>query len=173
MFLHGKLTKYQELSLQIEQNQISIERGKYFTKLKPLVDKAVANILNVSRLNDYVDKVNTLKNDINISKFNKTFMSKYALAAKSIIVHCQVANTYVSKLAPKVDEISNMDLRQIDLCKSVTTTKKNIKSIKANITKIQKERNQFILDQGYCPCCGQKVYEAVHSNAIINFFEEV
>ena len=173
MFLHGKFTKYQELSLQIEQNQISIERGKYFAKLKPLVDKAVANILNVSRLNDYVDKVNTLKNDINISKFNKTFMSKYALVAKSIIVHCQVANTYVSKLAPKIDEISDMDLRQIDLCKSVTTTKKNIKSIKANITKIQKERNQFILDQGYCPCCGQKVYEAVHSNAIINFFEEV
>lgn len=173
MFLHGKLTKYQELSLQIEQNQISIERGKYFAKLKPLVDKAVANILNVSRLNDYVDKVNTLKNDINISKFNKTFMSKYALVAKSIIVHCQVANTYVSKLAPKIDEISDMDLRQIDLCKSVTTTKRNIKSIKANITKIQKERNQFILDQGYCPCCGQKVYETVHSNAIINFFEEV
>lgn len=173
MFLHGKLTKYQELSLQIEQNQISIERGKYFAKLKPLVDKAVANILNVSRLNDYADKVNTLTNDINISKFNKTFMSKYALAAKSIIVHCQVANTYVSKLAPKVNEISDMDLRQINLCKSVTTTKKNIKSIKANITKIQKERNQFILDQGYCPCCGQKVYEAVHSNAIINFFEEV
>ena len=173
MFLHGKLTKYQELSLQIEQNQISIERGKYFAKLKPLVDKAVANILNVSRLNDYVDKVNTLKNDINISKFNKTFMSKYALVAKSIIVHCQVANTYVSKLAPKIDEISDIDLRQIDLCKSVTTTKRNIKSIKANITKIQKERNQFILDQGYCPCCGQKVYETVHSNAIINFFEEV
>lgn len=173
MFLHGKLTKYQELSLQIEQNQISIERGKYFAKLKPLIDKTVANILNVSRLNDYVDKVNTLTNDINISKFNKTFMSKYALAVKSIIVHCQVANTYVSKLAPKVDEISDMDLRQIDLCKSVTTTKKNIKSIKANITKIQKERNRFILDQGYCPCCGQKVYEAVHSNAIINFFEEV
>lgn len=173
MFLHGKLTKYQELSLQIKQNQISIERGKYFAKIKPLVDKAVANILNVSRLNDYVDKVNTLTNDINISKFNKTFMYKYALAAKSIIVHCQVANTYVSKLAPKVDEISDMDLRQIDLCKSVTATKKSIKSIKTNITKIQKERNQFILDQGYCPCCGQKVYEAVHSNAIINFFEEV
>ena len=173
VFLHGKLIKYQELSLQIKQNQISIERGKYFAKLKPLVDKAVDNILNVSRLNDYTDKVNTLTNDINISKFNKTFMSKYVSTAKSIIVHCQVANTYVSKLAPKVDEISDMDLRQIDLCKSVTTTKKNIKSIKANITKIQKERNQFILDQGYCPCCGQKVYEAVHSNAIINFFEEV
>ena len=173
MFLHGKLTKYQELSLQIEQNQISIERGKYFAKLKPLVDKAVANVSNVSRLNDYTDKANTLTNAINVSKFNKTFMSKYALTAKSIIVHCQVANTYVSKLAPKIDEISDMDLRQIDLCKSVTATKKNIKSIKTNITKIQKERNQFILDQGYCPCCGQKVYEAVHSNAIINFFTEV
>lgn len=173
VFLHGKLIKYQKLSLQIKQNQISIEKGKYFAKLKPLVDKAVDNILNVSRLNDYTDKVNTLTNDINISKFNKTFMSKYASTVKSIIVHCQVANTYVSKLAPKVDEISDMDLRQIDLCKSVTATKKNIKSIKTNITKIQKERNQFILDQGYCPCCGQKVYETVHSNAIINFFEEV
>lgn len=173
MFLHGKLTKHQELSLQIEQNQISIERGKYFAKLKPLVDKAVANISNVSRLNDYTDKANTLTNAINVSGFNKTFMSKYASTVKSIIVHCQVANTYVSKLAPKIDEISDMDLRQIDLCKSVTATKKNIKSIKANITKTQKERNQFILDQGYCPCCGQKVYEAVHSNAIINFFAEV
>lgn len=173
MFLHGKLTKYQELSLQIEQNQISIERGKYFAKLKPLVDKTIVNALKINALNDYTDKINILTNSINTSEFNKTFMSKYALAAKSIIVHCQVANTYVSKLAPKVDEISDMDLRQIDLCKSVTTTKKNIKSIKANITKIQKERNQFILDQGYCPCCGQKVYEAVHSNAIINFFEEV
>lgn len=173
MFLHGKLTKYQELSLQIEQNQISIERGKYFAKLKPLVDKAVANVSNVSRLNDYTDKANTLTNAINVSGFNKTFMSKYASTVKSIIVHCQVANTYVSKLAPKVDEISDMDLKQIDLCRSVTATKKSIKSIKANITKIQKERNQFILDQGYCPCCGQKVYETVHSNAIINFFTEV
>ena len=173
MFLHGKLTKYQELSLQIEQNQISIERGKYFAKLKPLVDKTIVNALKINTLNDYTDRVNILTNSINTSEFNKTFMSKYALAAKSIIVHCQVANTYVSKLAPKVDEISDMDLRQIDLCKSVTATKKNIKSIKTNITKIQKERNQFILDQGYCPCCGQKVYEAVHSNAIINFFAEV
>lgn len=173
MFLHGKLIKHQELSLQIEQNQISIERGKYFAKLKPLVDKAVVSVSNVSRLNDYTDKANTLTNAINVSGFNKTFMSKYASTVKSIIVHCQVANTYVSKLAPKIDEISDMDLRQIDLCKSVTATKKNIKSIKANITKTQKERNQFILDQGYCPCCGQKVYEAVHSNAIINFFAEV
>lgn len=173
MFLHGKLIKHQELSLQIEQNQISIERGKYFAKLKPLVDKAVVSVSNVSGLNDYTDKANTLTNAINVSGFNKTFMSKYASTVKSIIVHCQVANTYVSKLAPKIDEISNMDLRQIDLCKSVTATKKNIKSIKTNITKIQKERNQFILDQGYCPCCGQKVYEAVHSNAIINFFTEV
>lgn len=173
MFLHGKLIKYQELSLQIGQNQISIERGKYFAKLKPLIDKAIANISNVYKLNDYIDKANSLTSAINVSKFNKTFMSKYASVAKSIIVHCQVANTYVSKLAPKVDEISNMDLRQIDLCKSVTATKNNIKSIKANITKTQKERNQFILDQGYCPCCGQKVYEAVHSNAIINFFTEV
>lgn len=173
MFLHGKLIKHQELSLQIEQNQISIERGKYFAKLKPLVDKAVVSVSNVSGLNDYTDKANTLTNAINVSGFNKTFMSKYALAAKSIIVHCQVANTYVSKLAPKVDEISDMDLKQIDLCRSVTATKKSIKSIKANITKIQKERNQFILDQGYCPCCGQKVYETVHSNAIINFFTEV
>lgn len=173
MFLHGKLIKHQELSLQIEQNQISIERGKYFAKLKPLVDKAVVSVSNVSELNDYTDKANTLTNAINVSGFNKTFMSKYASTVKSIIVHCQVANTYVSKLAPKVDEISDMDLRQIDLCRSVTATKKSIKSIKANITKIQKERNQFILDQGYCPCCGQKVYEAVHSNAIINFFTEV
>ena len=173
MFLHGKLIKYQELSLQIEQNQISIERGKYFAKLKPLVDKAVVSVSNVSGLNDYTDKANTLTNAINVSGFNKTFMSKYASTVKSIIVHCQVANTYVSKLAPKVDEISDMDLKQIDLCRSVTATKKSIKSIKANITKIQKERNQFILDQGYCPCCGQKVYEAVHSNAIINFFTEV
>lgn len=173
MFLHGKLIKHQELSLQIEQNQISIERGKYFAKLKPLVDKAVVSVSNVSGLNDYTDKANTLTNAINVSGFNKTFMSKYASTVKSIIVHCQVANTYVSKLAPKVDEISDMDLKQIDLCRSVTATKKSIKSIKANITKIQKERNQFILDQGYCPCCGQKVYEAVHSNAIINFFTEV
>lgn len=173
MFLHGKLIKHQELSLQIEQNQISIERGKYFAKLKPLVDKAVVSVSNVSGLNDYTDKANTLTNAINVSGFNKTFMSKYASTVKSIIVHCQVANTYVSKLAPKVDEISDMDLKQIDLCRSVTATKKSIKSIKANITKIQKERNQFILDQGYCPCCGQKVYEAVHSNAIINFFAEV
>lgn len=172
MFLHGKLIKHQELSLQIEQNQISIERGKYFAKLKPLVDKAVVSVSNVSGLNDYTDKANTLTNAINVSEFNKTFMSKYASTVKSIIVHCQVANTYVSKLAPKVDEISDMDLKQIDLCRSVTATKKSIKSIKANITKIQKERNQFILDQGYCPCCGQKVYEAVHSNAIINFFTE-
>lgn len=173
MFLHGKLIKHQELSLQIEQNQISIERGKYFAKLKPLVDKAVVTVSNVSGLNDYTDKANTLTNAINVSGFNKTFMSKYASTVKSIIVHCQVANTYVSKLAPKVDEISDMDLKQIDLCRSVTATKKSIKSIKANITKIQEERNQFILDQGYCPCCGQKVYEAVHSNAIINFFAEV
>ena len=173
MFLHGKLIKHQELSLQIEQNQISIERGKYFAKLKPLVDKAVVSVSNVSGLNDYTDKANTLTNAINVSGFNKTFMSKYASTVKSIIVHCQVTNTYVSKLAPKVDEISDMDLKQIDLCRSVTATKKSIKSIKANITKIQKERNQFILDQGYCPCCGQKVYEAVHSNAIINFFTEV
>lgn len=173
MFLHRKLIKHQELSLQIEQNQISIERGKYFAKLKPLVDKAVVSVSNVSGLNDYTDKANTLTNAINVSGFNKTFMSKYASTVKSIIVHCQVANTYVSKLAPKVDEISDMDLKQIDLCRSVTATKKSIKSIKANITKIQKERNQFILDQGYCPCCGQKVYEAVHSNAIINFFTEV
>ena len=67
----------------------------------------------------------------------------------------------------------NVNNSDISIKNSKTGAKKNIKSIKANITKIQKERNQFILDQGYCPCCGQKVYEAVHSNAIINFFEEV
>lgn len=173
MFLHGKLIKHQELALQIEQNQISIERGKYFAKLKPLVDKAVVNALKINALNDYTYKLNTLDNAINVSEFNKSLMSKYALTARSIIVHCQVANTYVSKLAPKVDEISDMDLKQIDLCKSVTVIKKDIQSIKTNIMKTQKERNQFILDHGYCPCCGQKVYEAVHSDAIIKFFAEV
>ena len=174
IFLYEKLIKHKELSLQIEHNQISIERGKYFAKLKPLVDSISSEIdvVNVL-LNAYITKINDLSNDINTNDNIRNIMHKYALKSKSIIAYCQVANAYVSKLAPKVDEISNMDLKQIDLCKSVTATRKNIKSIKSNITKIQKERNQFILKQGYCPCCGQKVYEAAHSNSIINFFEEV
>ena len=35
---------------------------------------------------------------------------------------------------------------------------------------VQKEKNAFILDNGICPCCGQKVEES-HVSAITMFME--
>lgn len=172
VWLNDKINKHSKLAIEITQNKVSIERGKYFAKLKPLLDKAFNNVSDVNNLDNYVSKINTCNNDIRVNKDTKTIMLNYASIVKNIITHCTVLNAYISKIEPKIDTIYDLDLKQIDLRNTVSSTKKNIKIIQENISKTKKERNQFILDKGYCPCCGQHIYEAVHSNAIANFFTE-
>ena len=169
------LTHLEREQVSASKMEITFEDGKVikiYPGLCELLDKAFNNVSDVNNLDNYVSKINTCNNDIHINKDTKTIMLNYASIVKNIITHCTVLNAYISKIEPKIDTIYDLDLKQIDLRNTVSSTKKNIKIIQENISKTKKERNQFILDKGYCPCCGQHIYEAVHSNAIANFFTE-
>ena len=55
--------------------------------------------------------------------------------------------------------------------KFIVNHKRVYKDTERQIKDAQKEKNSFILNNGICPCCGQKVEES-HVSAITVFMEE-
>jgi DNA repair exonuclease SbcCD ATPase subunit len=73
-------------------------------------------------------------------------------------------------LAPRMSLIEDLNIKQNESTSSIALIKTTIEDFEKQIKQVQTEKNAFILNNGICPCCGQKV-EQSHISAITTFME--
>ena len=169
-FLQPRVDDYCNTNIEIHNQEQIIQQTIGFTLLKPIVRKAI-------ELYEFTDKLrlrqvscDSLSNQIETTNENIRKGKEYLAVLNSVRIHCQLLYDYNIRMVPKVAQITELEAQQDEAVQNIAGIKRTIKGIEKQIKQTQKEKNSFILDNGICPCCGQKVEES-HISAITTFME--
>lgn len=155
-------------ALQIEQNKL--QSANEIVKYKDICEEANSLINKGLRCCNIIAQKDSLNNTIklhetNIEQFNKVIVLKplidkinegFTLVNNAIDIH----NNYVSIYNQHTSEISKTDNIQLGIEADTKT-----------MQDIIKERNEYVLSIGVCPCCGQKITKK-NVNSIIENMED-
>lgn len=164
------LFNYQCNDAEIRQQEAILDNTKVLSLIKPVVDKASSLYDSIADIGYKYDTYNKLLAQINTMENQAVVLKEYTSSLNSITVHCGLLYDYNMRMIPKVSQISELESKQNESVESIAVIKRNIRNIENQIQKVQNEKNAFILDNGICPCCGQKVEES-HISAITIFME--
>ena len=169
--LSGYLSVYEQNNESIRTQGEILKNTLVFTIMKPIVDKACG----IKRFVDILDNKMTTTAQICLDESSATASAKlykeYRDTLNNLIVHCKLLYDYNIRMTPKLSQIRNLENKQDQEVQFIANLKRVIKDTERQIKDVQKEKNSFILDNGICPCCGQKVEES-HVSAITVFMEE-
>lgn len=168
--LHSKMDLHDSLTQQIAECQESVSHSKMIRSLLPIITRANELSSQVDYLYKSKQDYDTTCDSIAEIGIRIDTNGEYNEALKSIIVHCGLLESYISKAMPKIEEIDNISAQQQVAVNELAIHKKTAKNIKTQITKAQKDKNQFILGNGVCPCCGQPITDA-HVDSVAAFME--
>lgn len=167
-----KMYKCNELNILCRETERIVDVNRQIAALKPIV------ISTLSRVDAYADikqkrwQAMDLIVSANKHHARSMLMRYYIDSINAIYTHCSLSLGFVNKVAPKMQSYDFCLDAQVDATGNLSSAKKMVKATKMMITKTSKERSQFVLDNGICPCCGQLVSDASHSDSIINFFAD-
>ena len=138
--------------------------------LNPIVDKAYKIKLFVDQLESKMTTCSRICLDEMSVKASAKQYNDYRNTISNIIAYCQLLYDYNVRMIPKMLQISELETKQDGAVQSIASLKHSIKNVKNQMNTVQKEKNSFILNNGICPCCGQKVEES-HVSSITMFME--
>lgn len=163
-------TNYKNNSNQIAQREEILNNAKSLIMLKPIVDKAYEKECFIRSLENKNNLYCKLIGDTVRTNNARILYNNYKNILNSIIIHCKLLYDYNMHLEPQMSLIEELNLKYNKSTSSLASVKTVIKDFEKQIKKTQKEKNAFILNNGVCPCCGQKVEES-HISAITTFME--
>ena len=169
--LSGYLSAYEQNNEDIRTQGEILKNTLVFTMMKPIVDKACDIKCFVDKLDNKMTTTAQICLDESSATASAKLHKEYRETLNSLIVHCKLLYDYNIRMTPKLSQIRNLENKQDQEVQFIANLKRVIKDTERQIKDVQKEKNSFILDNGICPCCGQKVEES-HVSAITVFMEE-
>ena len=168
--LSGYYSSYQRTKEEIRQQEEALGNTQMLTAIKPIVDKASEIQYFIFQLEVKMEACSRviLEECTAISVSN--LYNYYRITLNNLIVHCRLLYDYNFRMVPKLDKIEDLKVAQECETQDIISIKNTIEQIEQQIKDVQQEKNTFILDNGICPCCGQKVKES-HISAITTFME--
>lgn len=164
------LSNYQKTEENILQQEEIMHNTQALKIMKPVVDKAYDIKCFVDHLDEKMTVISHICLDESSAKAYTDLYTEYKNVLNNLIVHCKLLYDYNMRMTPKLGQITELEIQQDNIVNSIANTKRVIKNIEKQIKDVQKEKNSFILGNGICPCCGQKVEES-HISAITTFME--
>lgn len=168
--LSGYLSSYQRNGEEIRKQEDVLNNTQVLKLIKPLVDKAYDTKCFIDQLESKTATCGRIITDEFQARDTMNLYHEYKIALNNLIVHCRLLYDYNIRMIPKVNQIATLEDGQDKAVADIAGTKRIIKDIEKRMKAVQKEKNAFILDNGICPCCGQKVEES-HVSAITMFME--
>ena len=168
--LSGYLSSYQRTDEEIHRQEEILNNTQMLKSIKPVVDKACEIKYFIFQLEVKMEACSRVILDECTAQHTANLHSAYKTTLNDLIVHCQLLYDYNVRMIPKMNQIHSLDTECGLVTYDVETTKNNIASITQAIKDAQDEKNDFILKNGICPCCGQKV-EKSHVSSITAFME--
>lgn len=164
------LSNYQRNKEEIHRQEEILNNTKVLKLMKPLVDKAC----NIKQFVDQLEAKTATYGRLVTEEFqareSRNLYQEYKSTLSNLVTHCQLLYDYNTRMVPKMHQITELETKQDEAVKTIASTKRVVKGIEKQIKDVQQEKNSFILGNGICPCCGQKVEES-HVSAITTFME--
>lgn len=164
------LSNYKNNTLEILRQEAILNDRKPFVLMKPLVDKAYEISCFINQLESKMTACSRIAIDECTAVTSANLYFNYKAFLNDLIVHCRLLYDYNFRMIPKLNKIEDLKVAQECEAQDIATIKGTIKHIETQMKDVQQEKNKFILDNGICPCCGQKVEES-HVSAITAFME--
>lgn len=164
------LSNYKNNKTETLRQEAILTDRKHFVLVKPLVDKAYEVSHFVNQLESKMTACSRVIIDECTAVTFANLYSDYKAVLNNLIVHCQLLYDYNFRMIPKLAKIEDLTVAQECEVQDIASVKHTIKQIENQIKDTQQEKNTFILNNGICPCCGQKVEES-HVSAITMFME--
>ena len=171
-YIFDNVNKHHELSLQIVQNKIKLDKSMYFNNLKPLVEVAISKCNIIDKVNYAITKVDEYNTLISVNKNTKQSLEVFYTNMNKVISYCKTLTNRIDILSLKTENIAKLNVYEDELITDADAMKHDVEVLKLNIESIKQEQNKYILEHGKCPCCGQNIHDS-HINSIVNFFKEV
>lgn len=168
--LSSYVSNYNKHNEEIHNQEEILNNTKVLVLIKPMVDKANTLYHSISDIENKYNTYNNLLTQIEVVEHQVITFKEYTSSLNSLTVHCRLLYDYNLRMVPKVSQISELEVNQNEAVKNIAVIKRNVRNIENQIKEVQKDKNAFILENGICPCCGQKVEES-HVSAITIFME--
>ena len=181
--LQNAETKYSYLSklsqMQEEINEVSddifiekrkLDKHKAFASLIPIINDGRFIHDEIRELESQYNSAIMVSNQVDAEQESYRINSEYRAVLDAVLTHTMSLSKYLDYTVHCVDEIQVIEGQQDVTVKEIASHKKNIKSIKGSITKVQKEKNAFVVGYGICPCCNQPITDD-HVQSITAFME--
>lgn len=168
--LSGYLFNYQYNNEEICKQEEVLNNTQMLKTIKPMVDKECETKLFIDQLESKIKSYYLIVAEEVKTGNNQLLYHYYKSALNSLIIHCQLIYDYNTYMIPKMEQLTELEIQQNNIIESIDNTKIIVKNFKKQMKDIQQEKNKFILNNGICPCCGQKVEES-HVSAITTFME--
>lgn len=163
-------SNYQRNGAEIHRQEEILSNTQTLKLMKPLVSKACEIKHFIDQLESKTATCGRLITEEFQARESRDLYREYKAALSSLIIHCQLLYDYNMRMAPKLVQINELEAKQSEAVQNIATVKRAIKRFGKQIKDAQQEKNKFILSNGICPCCGQKVEES-HVSAITTFME--
>lgn len=161
---------YQRNGEDIRKQEEVLANTQMLTTIKPIVDKAYDTKQFIDQLEAKMTMCSRVALDESSARASGNMYNSYRNILNNVIVHCRLLYDYIVRLDPKLNEITNLEALQDSAVQNIASVKRTVKRIEGSMKKVQQEKNEFIVSNGICPCCGQKVEES-HVSAITMFME--
>lgn len=171
LFISQSMAKYDDYVNKITLMSNAAAVCRRIAKIEPDVKHAKNRIANVQDVLGFHESLIHVDNAIAGCSQQAARLRDYVTALSTIYAHCSLSMAFVSKVAPKMEAYNFCADNIKDADGNLSYAKKITKATKTMITKTQKEQHNFVLQFGLCPCCGQPVANASHSEAIVEFFK--
>lgn len=168
--ISAKLVRYNNTTLELTKQEKVLFTAKPYVEIKPIVEKIFEECSNTLSLHTQFERANNASHDYAMALNHSLLVKEYNKTLKGIMVHFNILHDYCAKLQPKLDSMSELDKKINEANNAVVNAKRAVKSVKTQLTKTQNEKNQFIVDNGICPCCGQSINNT-HVSSITSFME--
>ncbi len=161
---------YQWNGISIGNQQNVLNRTKALLCIKPIVEQAYMLKQSIDQLQNKHNLYTNIEHNLVSFETEANICREYSSSLNSLCIHCGLLYDYTERMIPKEIQIADLELKQDAVAGSLAVLKRTVKRLKEQMKDVQQRKNAFILGNGLCPCCGQKVEES-HIPAITTFME--
>jgi len=168
--LHLAYEELQITQMSIGHHQNTLNRTQSLLHFKPIVEQACDLKQSIDQLQSKYDLCVNIEQNLSSFESNANALIEYNRHLNAIHIYCGLLNDYIQRMAPKIIQIADIATKQSAVVDNIAILKRTTKKLDSQVKEAQQQKNAFILDNGICPCCGQKVEES-HIPAITSFME--
>ena len=162
--------EYQNCLVDTEMQSSALDINKTIALMRPMVAKAASCKFNYDRYSNTYERYLITDEKITQTTQETNMWQSYKVNLELILLRTKSLKEYISEVLPSFTLTHEINLKVKTTTKEKKTNQKAVKDIQAKIFAAKEERDNLIVDNHICPCCGQEINDS-HIEVIAEFMK--